>query len=221
MPETPIEISETDSESPSSPSSTTLSTSPSSSPTSTELKTGFFPHPTPKLPEPFVPLSNFKKNSNVFVFNGPLYFSISGGSFELKTGKSKRPSSALIHNLSPLAEKVPAADPDDLLPTRVLSDPEPARGLSDPEAVDPDVAGVVAGAQSHHRHLEADLPLNETNFSSLSDLQNVTEPSSLLEGADQMVDEGDPNPQPLRDPRVDLAEFFQERYLFLERSLVE
>ena len=135
----------------------------------------------------------------------------------MKTGKSKRPSSALIHNLSPLAEKVPEADPDHLLPIRVLSDAEPARGLSDPEAVDPDVAG----AQSHHRHLEADLPLNETDFSSLSDVQNVTAPSSLLEGADQMVDEGDPNPQPLRDPRVDLAEFFQERYLFLERSLVE
>ena len=169
-----------------------------------ESSGGFaFPYPSPYLPPT---ASSFKENSNIFVFNGPLYFSISGGSFELKTSKSKKLNSVLTDVLSPLA-KTP--EPKHKPKSRTDADarfeeleirPDLLKGFesSTSPRLEPETSPI-GDEQTVKRGFE---DAKQTDAAEASEVSVPTEPAN--------VPEEEARAAPQIDPRIGLADFFQK-----------
>ena len=182
-----------------------------------------FHHPLAYFPPQ---ASSFKDNSNIFLFNAPLYFSISGSSFELKPSKSRKLSSFLTNTLSTLAKTAePNLKPDlhfdgaservdgqsDLLPafdpTKIGFEPRTSDGLTSSAIDDPLPAerrsDLMAGLESASK--EGLKPTSSGTEEAASPQSQVSESSK----GDAQI-----------DPRIQLADFFRtaQRYWLFENQ---
>ena len=239
MPETPIEISN-ESEISNEASSLSLSQSvPTPDPPASPLSpTGFLHSGNPESQESrkLKPSTTFKDNSNIFVFNGPLYFSISGGSFEMKPAKSRKLISALTKNLSPLAEKLPESENSELAKPEIEF-PTPIKLPSSLEFQDPLKFVPVLPGSNNTKGASAEV--RSRTASSISDVHpkpiSDDDPKSISDDDPKLSDDEPKLPDDDRkladeprteallfrtspDPRIQLAEFFQkaERYFPFE-----
>lgn len=128
----------------------------------------------------------------------------------MKTGKSKSLSSDLTHNLSsPDTEQVPKPDSEQLLPPRVE---KPQEDVSDDHAVSQLVREDLA-TEPVQGHLgdEANLQ-NQTKGALQIQVASSRVDGTATEGLVSDLQASHP------DPRIQLAEFFKERYFRLRRS---
>ena len=141
--------------------------------------------------------TSFKENSNIFVFNGPLYFSISGGSFELKTSKSKKLSSFLTDTFSTLAD-----------PTETETKHKPES--PDARSESPDARSESPDAKSE---LEDDQKQGPEGAISGVEQKLSTEgyPERRADEKGTEISSGESKAAPPIDPTVQLAEFFRTR----------
>ena len=156
--------------------------------------------------DPTVPISSFKENSNLFVFNGPLYFSITGSSFEMKGRKVFK-------------RKNEVPNPNDLASSPVDSDLPPELS-KEHEVRDADVSRDVDRPQVEEGPPDLDLAprTHQRGEEGLRDeLHRADGPPADDRVDGELRDEwpDDRVPKSSNDPRKELAEYFRQRQRLL------